>query len=123
MLRVSYADYQTVYKGKLSEADYGSVSDEACAYIDKITYQRLEGDIPDYVKKAVCAVADIIFSRNELLKDSKFQSRVKSFNNDGYSETYDSYSTVQRSFKKEIYDAATIYIPLSNPLRYAGVSP
>lgn len=123
MLHVSYADYQTVYKGTLTESDYGSVADEACAYVDKITYQRLEEDIPDYAKKAVCAVADVIFSKNKLLKDSKFQSRVKSFNNDGYSETYDSYSTVQRSFKKEIYDAATIYIPLSNPLRYAGVSP
>ena len=88
MLHVSYADYQTVYKGTLTESDYGSVADEACAYV----------------------------------KDSKFQSRVKSFNNDGYSETYDSYSTVQRSFKQEIYDAATIYIPLSDPLRYAGVS-
>ena len=99
MLHVSYADYQSVYKGTLTESDYGRVADEACAYIDRI------------------------FSKNKLLKDSKFQSRVKSFNNDGYSETYDSYSTVQRSFKKEIYDAATIYIPLSNPLRYAGVSP
>ena len=123
MLHVSYADYQSVYKGTLTDSDYGRVADEACAYIDRITYQRLEGDIPDYAKKAVCAVADVIFSKNKLLKDSKFQSRVKSFNNDGYSETYDSYSTVQRSFKKEIYDAATIYIPLSNPLRYAGVSP
>ena len=122
MLHVSYEDYQVVYKGDLTESDYSSVVDEACAYVDKITYQRLSDDIPDYAKKAVCAVADVIFSKNKLLKDNKFQSRVKSFNNDGYSETYDSYSTVQKSFKKEIYDAATIYIPLSNPLRYAGVS-
>lgn len=76
MLHVSYADYQSVYKGTLTESDYGCVVDEACAYVDKITYQRLEEDIPDYVKKAVCAVADVIFSKNKLLKDSKFQSRV-----------------------------------------------
>ena len=97
MLHVSYADYQTVYKGTLTESDYGSVADEACAYVDKITYQRLEEDIPDYVKSCVRGCG-CNFSKNKLLKDSKFQSRVKSFNNDGYSETYDSYSTVQRSF-------------------------
>ena len=98
MLHVSYADYQTVYKGTLTESDYGSVADEACAYVDKITYQRLEGDIPDYAKKAVCAVADVIFSKNKLLKDSKFQSRVKSFNNDGYSETYEFRGLLKKRF-------------------------
>ena len=53
MLHVSYADYQSVYKGTLTESDYGCVVDEACAYVDKITYQRLKEDIPDYVKKVI----------------------------------------------------------------------
>lgn len=114
---MNYADYvyyrsKTDFGGNVipSESDFDSVIGKASAYIDRITFGRSkENSDSEEVKKAACAVAEVMY-RNE----SRYG--ISSENNDGYSVTYLNNST------KELRDQKrAAYLFLSDDLIYRGV--
>lgn len=116
--------YQSAYLGTLIlEADWPRYERDASLYIDRLTYERLVVDplkVTDRVKGAVCAIAEALNQQNSAESKSGESKGVKSFNNDGYSESYGSITTIRKSYEKLKMDAADLWIPRSDPLRYAG---
>ena len=122
-----YADYdyyQGTYLGVLiSAADWPHYERDASLYIDRLTYGRLITDplkVTDRVKSAVCAVAEVLKRQDDAESKSSEREGVKSFSNDGYSESYGSITTIRKSYDKLKVDAANLWLPTSDPLRYAG---
>lgn len=112
---MNYADfvyYRSDFGGKTisSESDFNSVIGKASAYIDRITFGRAkEKSDSEEVKKAVCAVAEVMCQNNS-------HYGISSENNDGYSVTYLNNST------KELRDQKrAAYLFLSDDLIYRGV--
>lgn len=123
-----YADYdyyQSTYLGVLIPAsDWSRYERDASLYIDKLTYERLITDplkVTDRVKNVVCAVAEVLKRQDDSESKSSEREGVKSFSNDGYSESYGSITTIRKSYDKLKVDAANLWLPRSDPLRYAGV--
>lgn len=120
----SYDFYKGPYGGSsLSETEWPQLEQKAAAFIDRITFNRLKqmSFLPDEGKMAVCAVAEIVAGEARVLEQSQDEIRIKSFQNDGYSETYRSVSDIKAQFFRNKLSAAEAYLPLSHPLRYAGV--
>ncbi len=119
MLYVDYHYYTEVYHGKLEQSAFESGVTAACRYIDKITYQRLRNGAPvtDDVKMAVCAVLDVM---SEQQTDTS-PTGITSENVDGYSVSYQSGIDQEAYYAARCKHAADLYLPLSDPLRYAGV--
>ena len=122
-----YADYdyyQSTYLGVLIPAsDWSRYERDASLYIDRLTYERLIMDplkVTDRVKNAVCAVAEVLKRQDDAESKSSEREGVKSFSNDGYSESYGSITTIRKSYDKLKVDAANLWLPTSDPLRYAG---
>lgn len=116
----TYDTYKTVFGGvKIPEADFPRLEREAAAYIDRITYGRASrlSPVPDCVKYAVCAVAEVLYDEHRVAGGGA----VKAFSNDGYSETLKSAMETAAEFALLKSAAAAVYLPLSHPLRYAGV--
>lgn len=121
-----FAYYQGTYHGSLvSEADWSAIEREAEGYVNLLTYWRLKWnhteDIPDEVKLAVCAVADVVLNEHAAAKKAASHEDIKSYSNDGYSETFESMQVVKSQYAVQKEDAVNLYLPLSHPLRYAGV--
>lgn len=124
MWTVEFSFYKDAYWGTaITEDKWVSISRISCAYIDKITYGRLQqfSDIPEEVQLAVCAVADVIHAQHAAERHQSEAAGVKSFNNDGYSETLVDAAQLSKDFARRKADAAAVYLPCSHPLRYAGV--
>lgn len=121
----TYEDYTGLYCGSaLSADDWPRLERKAAAYLEKITYGRLKhgpDPPPGEVRLAVCAVAEIAAKEEKAVETALSSAGVKSFSNDGYSETLSSPAEVQKQFEAEMWRAAGLYLPLSHPLRYAGV--
>ena len=102
---------------------YPFVMREACAYVDQITYNRLRlfPAIPEEAKLAACAVADVVQAKYAAINKLGAAAGVKSFTNDGYSESYADAAQLSDDFARRMADAAAVYLPRSHPLRYAGV--
>lgn len=121
-----FAYYQGTYHGSLvSEDDWPVVEREAEGYVNLLTYWRLKWNhtetIPDEVKMAVCAVAEVVLDEHTAVKKAMDHVDVKSYSNDGYSETYESAQVIKSQYAVQKEDAINLYLPLSHPLRYAGV--
>lgn len=119
-----YEFYKNEFKGTaLTEEEFNASILEASAYINKITYQRLKEDnaeITEEVKLATCAVAEIVYQQKG--QEACYpQAAVSSENVDGYSVSYVSAESRLAGFESEKKNAASLYLPLSDPLRYAGV--
>lgn len=121
----TYEDYTGAYCGRsIPTEDWPRLERRAAAYIDEITYGRLKhgpDPPPEEVRLAVCAVAEIMREEETTVKAARQNAGVKSFSNDGYSETLAEVSDVRKQYAAEKRKAAGIYLPLSHPLRYAGV--
>lgn len=121
----TYEDYTGAYGGKsISADDWNRLECKAAAYIDEITYGRLKhgpDPPPEEVRLAVCAVAETVQEEETAVNAARQNAGVKSFSNDGYSETLAEASDVRKQYSAEKRKAAGIYLPLSHPLRYAGV--
>lgn len=119
-----YEFYKNEFKGTaLTEEEFNASILEASAYINKITYQRLKEDnteITEEVKLATCAVAEIVCQQKGQEACCP-QASVSSENVDGYSVSYVSAESRLAGFEGEKKNAASLYLPLSDPLRYAGV--
>lgn len=121
-----YADYEfyiITYGGnQIKEADWTRSAREASAFIDQLTFGRLKNHperVTEEVQMAVCAAAEVT-GRYES-NTSGIRPGVKSASNDGYSETYADEAEIQKARKTALWEAAGLYLPLSHPLRYAGV--
>ena len=125
-----YADYdyyQSTYHGTLiSAADWPRREREASAFIDRITFGRLRHgwDVTTDVQNAVCTVAE----RLQLLDtQTAAQAQVASAvglaseNTDGYAVTYRSPTEAQQARNAALLNAASMWLPADEPLRYAGV--
>lgn len=124
MWTVDYGYYAGVFLGTaVSQADWPRAVREACAYIDEITYGRLRGrtELPDEVKLAACAVADAVQAQRAATARIDAAAGVKSFSNDGYSESFADAVQLAEDYARRKADAAAVYLPRSHPLRYAGI--
>ena len=122
MWTVEYSFYSGTYGGVADETFWPRISREACAYIGEITYGRLRclPSIPEEARLAACAVADVIHAQHAAEKHQNEAAGVKSFSNDGYSETLIDAAQLSNDFARRKADAAAVYLPRSHPLRYAG---
>lgn len=124
MWTVDYGYYTGVFLGAaVSEADWPRAIREACAYIDGITYGRLRGakKIPEEAMFAACAVAETVDAHRSASAKHSAAAGVKSFSNDGYSESFADAVQLAEDFARQKADAAAVYLPRAHPLRYAGV--
>lgn len=122
---MAYADYSfyfNVYHGtEINSDDWNRYALIASLHIDRVTFGRLKHGavITDDVRMAVCSVAETLQSQR--LEAAYRQPGIKTENIDGYSATYDSTSTMQKRWASDIVNAISLFIPPSDPLRYAGV--
>ena len=124
MWTVDYSYYTGVFLGTaVAEKDWTRIAREACAYIDEITYGRLRNmaEIPEEVKLAVCAVVDAVQAQRTAAARIDTAAGVKSFSNDGYSESFIDAVQLSADSTRRKADAAAVYLPRSHPLRYAGI--
>ena len=124
MFTVDYTYYSVEYGGTAVEHDgFPRVMREACAYVDQITYGRLHGllEIPDEARLAACAVADVVQAKYAAMDKLGAAAGVKSFTNDGDSESFADAAQLSDDFARRMADAAAVYLPRSHPLRYAGI--
>lgn len=124
MWTVDYGYYTGVFLGAVvSEVDWPRAIREACAYIDGITYGRLRGaeKIPEEAMLAACAVAETADAHRSALAKHGAAAGVKSFSNDGYTETLADAVQLAEDYARQKADAAAVYLPRAHPLRYAGV--
>ena len=124
MFTVDYTYYSVEYGGTAVEQDgFPRVMREACAYVDQITYGRLHGllEIPDEARLAACAVADVVQAKYAAMDKLGAAAGVKSFTNDGYSESFADAAQLSDDFARRMADAAAVYLSRSHPLRYAGI--
>lgn len=119
---VTFEEYKELFNGSLIHAseDWDRYEVPASYYLDKLTYGRLTTDnIEPIVKLAICAVSEANYLEAEALKQTS--QTVKSFNNDGYSETQFSPDDIRKRYDGERKRGADLFLPLSHPLRYAGI--
>ena len=117
-----YAYYQGTYCGSLlTEEQWPAASRAADAYIDRITFDRLQRGAPvdDAVRMTACALAEVAARYQKA--QAKRTPGLAGFNNDGYSETYaGNASDLVTQQQAEMAAAVDLYLPRSHPLRYAG---
>ena len=104
------------------EALYRRFSFGADALIDKLTYCRLHNGWPvtHSVKMAACAVAEEFFKDSQSQELAAVQSGVKSENTDGHAVTYADAAALEAARERRLCDAAGVYLPPCDPIRYAG---
>lgn len=118
-----YEDYLLLYKGSaLTREQWPAAQRAAEAYVDRLTYGRLNAGEPvtDAVRMAVCAVAEVYGARTSA--QAAGSAGVKSVSTDGYSEAYEDRATLNAAFDAECRAAADLYLPPADPLRYAGAT-
>lgn len=121
MLKLAdYTYYSATFKGNMSEDDFNRHVLIASAYLNKITFGRIEANINDLseeIKHLACLCADEVKS----LSDSKVDGRtVSSISNDGYSVSFaDGNATENSEMYSKLYYLARIYLP--SEYLYMGV--
>ena len=62
MISVDYEFYVQTFKGKMDEADFERLNVKASAYLDRVTFGRINDSLPEDVQQkvrlALCEVAD-----------------------------------------------------------------
>lgn len=125
MIYADYEFYTATYGGdQIKEADWARTAREASAYIDQLTFGRLQGHperVTEEVQMAVCTAAEVA----ERYRAATTQSAagIASESVGGQSVTYRSSTELEAGKQSEIWQAVSLYLPLSHPLRYAGVCP
>lgn len=122
MIYADYDFYRNEYRGDVVEpAEWQRLAVIAGAHIDRITFARLRNgaEITDSVRMAVCAAADVLHRQQS--ERSQLPVWIKSENTDGYSVSYEDAVAMAKREQKEVIDAIKLFLPSSDPLRYAGV--
>lgn len=120
MLYADYEFYTTEYFGTaISVTDFPALCRQASGYIDRITYGRLKHGAPvtDEVRMATCAAAEQFQTLN---KTAVPAPGVRAENTDGYSVTYADGASAAVDTATILNEAVNLYLPPSDPLRYAG---
>ena len=116
-----YADYiyyKESYLGKMKEREYSRLARKASAYLDRVTFGRLErinlpAEVKGKVKDACCAVADAY-----LLNEKG--GGIASETNDGISVEYVAGISNTKTDDQRLNDAARLYLA-GTGLLYRGV--
>lgn len=117
-----YAFYAEIFGGELIQPlDWPAVSRRADAYLDRLTYNRLRNGtvVTDAVRMAACAVAEAMQRHEKTQKVNP--AGVKSESVGGQSVTYEDAATLSAQYDAALLDAADLWLPRTDPLRYAGV--
>lgn len=126
-LYADYDYYQGTYHGALiSAADWPLREREASAFIDRITFGRLRHgwEVTADVQNAVCTVAEklqLLDTQTAAQAQAASAAGIASENTDGYSVSYKSPAEAQQARNAALLDAASLWLPADEPLRYAGV--
>ena len=93
MAWVDWQFYKTEYRMNMNtaipESDFPFWEKQARSKINRIHIELV--DVPEYLKECTCEVAEYLYQRNE----ANNPDNIKSFSNDGYSETYVDQSKTQ----------------------------
>lgn len=122
MIYADYTYYIDIFGGNdLTLEEFSSVSREASAYIDRLTYNRLKHGwkVTDEVKDAACSVAEIIYKQQQ--SDKEIPLCISSESVDGHSVSYSAQGEQKKVKEQQRREAVDLYLPLSDPLRFAGV--
>jgi len=126
-LYADYDYYQSTYHGTLiSAANWPRLERDASAFVDRITFGRLRhgwGVTAD-VQNAVCTVAEklqLLDTQTAAQAQAARAAGIASENTDGYSVSYKSPAEAQQARNAALLDAAGLWLPADEPLRYAGV--
>lgn len=117
-----YAFYVETFGGELIQSlDWPAVSRRADAHLDRLTYNRLRNDdaVTDAVRMAACAVAEVIQRQNQAQGANPAGAKSESVG--GQSITYEDAATLSAQYDAALLDAADLWLPRTDPLRYAGV--
>lgn len=108
-----YAYYTGTYAGTaISQDAFAASARRASAFIDRITYNRLNTGCPvtDAVKMATCAVADAMKASDEAEQAANHSVAVKSESVDGDSNTYQSPEDIRNALEAQWAEAAEQYL-------------
>lgn len=125
-LYADYDYYQSAYHGTLiSAADWPHREREASAFIDRITFGRLRHgwEVAADVQSAVCAVAEklqLLDTNVDMQAQAARAAGISTENTDGYSVSFKSPAEAQQARNSALLDAASLWLPADEPLRYAG---
>lgn len=120
-----YADYAFYVEifggGGIQSLDWPAVSRRADAYLDQLTYNRLRNCtvVTDAVRMAACAVAEAIQRHEKTQKVNP--AGIKSESVGGQSVTYEDTAALSERYEAELLEAVDLWLPRTDPLRYAGV--
>lgn len=120
-----YADYVFYVEAYGEEGipplDWPRISRHADAYLDRLTYNRLRNGavVTDTVRMAACAVAEVMHRHEETQTANPVGIKAESVG--GQSVTYEDAAASSERYEAELLEAADLWIPRSDPLRYAGV--
>lgn len=119
MLKLTdYQYYSDTYKGSMTEDEFNRNILTASAYLNKITFGRIEAEISDLsedIKYLACLCADEVKTLSESEIDGR---KVASVSNDGYSVSFTDSDSSDDLYAK-IYYLARTYLP--GEYLYAGV--
>ena len=113
MAYADYTYYTGTYGGSIPGEDFSRLSRQASAYLDSVTFGRAgrshPENIQEKIKDACCAVADIMFKRDQggELTAQAVGSWSKSFAGSG------------KTLDQQQYDAAAMYLAMTG-LMYQG---
>ena len=118
-----YKFYTETYGGTLvDENAWPAAIREASAFVNNLTYGRLSRqpaeDIPEEAKLAACAAAEA--AARCLAAAAERTVGVASESVGGHSVSYTGEDLLTEK-RRGMLQTASLYLPLSHPLRYAGV--
>ena len=117
-----YVFYVEAYGGEgIPPLDWPRISRHADAYLDRLTYNRPRNGavVTDTVRMAACAVAEVMHRHEETQTANPVGIKAESVG--GQSVTYEDAAASSERYEAELLEAADLWIPRSDPLRYAGV--
>ena len=110
---IDYYYYITEYHGTASEDEFNAFAGKASAYLNAVTFGRLEGTaLPEEAKLAFCAVIDAYAESHS--------GSVASESNDGISVTYVQGTGPAKTEAQRLREAVSIYLGHTG-LLYRGV--
>lgn len=117
-----YVFYVEAYGGEnIPPLDWPRISRHADAYLDRLTYNRMKNGavVTDAVRMAACAVAEVMHRYEET--QTANPAGIKSESVGGQSVTYEDVAALSERYEAELLEAVDLWLPRSDPLRYAGV--
>lgn len=115
MVYATYDYYMTDYYGSMLEDDFNRLSRQATAYLDLITFGRIDATVTagNAVQDACCAIADTYLLNEQ-------GGGIASETNDGISVNYVSGASNTKTDGQRLYEAAALYLGHTG-LLYRGV--